>query len=212
MNNANNVSVGKPKANGAIYRAPLGTTLPTDAVTELDEVFKCLGFVSTDGVVNSNSAESGSITAWGGDTVANPQGARTDTFKYTLIEVLNVEVLKTAYGDENVTGDLDTGITIKVNNTERESCSWVIEMILKGGVFKRIVIPNAAVISIGDVTYKDDAAIGYETTIAASPDRAGQYHYIYIKKNSAVAAAEAKAEANATPTYDPEAEEGGAEK
>ena len=40
MNNANNVSVGKPKANGAIYRAPLGTTLPTDAVTELDEVFK----------------------------------------------------------------------------------------------------------------------------------------------------------------------------
>lgn len=208
MNDANNVSVGKPKVGGAIFRAPLGTTLPEDAVTELDKAFKCLGYVSTDGLVNSNSSESSDIVAWGGDTVASPQGAKKDTLKYTLIEALNVEVLKAVYGDENVTGDLDTGITIKVNNTERESCSWVVEMILKGGVAKRIVVPNAAVISVGDVTYKDDTAIGYETTIAASPDKAGQYHYEYMKRSAAAAAAEAEEAQNEVPAYDPEAEEG----
>lgn len=211
MNDAKNVSVGKPKIGGAIFRAPLGTALPKDAKTELNEAFKCLGYVSTDGLVNSNAAESSSIVAWGGDTVANPQGAKTDTFKYTLIEALNVEVLKTVYGDENVTGNLDSGIEIKVNNTERESCSWVVEMILKGGVLKRIVVPNAAVTSVGDVTYKDDTAIGYETTITAAPDSEGQYHYDYMIRSAAAAAAEVSEEiANNITAADPD-EEGGTE-
>ena len=42
MANAEHVSAAKPKTGGAIYRAPLGTTLPTDASTALNAAFKCL--------------------------------------------------------------------------------------------------------------------------------------------------------------------------
>ena len=36
MSNVANVSTAKPKVGGgAVYSAPLGTTLPTDAITEL---------------------------------------------------------------------------------------------------------------------------------------------------------------------------------
>ena len=58
---ATNVSVGKPGASGAIYRAPLGSTAPTDAETALDAAFVMLGYVSEDGLTNTNSPESDTI-------------------------------------------------------------------------------------------------------------------------------------------------------
>lgn len=183
MSDAKNVSAGKPKVGGAIFKAPIGTVLPKNAKEKLDDAFKQLGYCSDDGLTNGNEQESESKKAWGGDTVLNMGKGRKDTIKCKLIEVLNVEVLKTVYGEKNVTGSLDDGIEIKVNNEELESFSWVVDMILKGAV-KRIVFPNAAVTDVGDVVYKDDELIGYDTTITAVPNEMGDSHYEYIAKTN----------------------------
>ena len=41
----------------------------------------------------------------------------------------------------------------QANANEQQACCWVVEMIMKDEVNKRIVIPDAAVTSVGDITY-----------------------------------------------------------
>ena len=122
-NNAQNVTAGKPNVSGAIYRAPLGTSLPTTATETLDAAFEGLGYISEDGVVNTNSPTSENIKAWGGDIVLTTLTEKTDTFKFTLIEAKNVKVLKAVYGDANVSGDLTNGIHVHANSTQQPNCS-----------------------------------------------------------------------------------------
>lgn len=184
-NSSANVTLAKPKKGGAIFRAPLGTALPTDAKTALNESFACLGYLSEDGLTNANSPKTNAIKAWGGDTVATPQTEKPDTMKFKLLEALNVDVLKAVYGDSNVDGTLSTGITIKANSDEQQDCCWVFDMILKGGVLKRIVVPCASVTEVSDITYNNSDPVGYETTITAKPDEDEVTHYEYIVKGTA---------------------------
>lgn len=200
-NNSRNVTASKPKAGGAIHAAPLGTALPVDAASALNDAFKSLGYVSEEGLTNANSPERESHKAWGGDTVLSSQTGRPDTLKFKLIEALNPEVLKVVYGHENVTGELDTGIAVKVNAADQPALSWVIDMILKNNALKRIVVPCASVSEIAEIVYSDTAALGYDITITAEPDGDGQTHYEYIVAANAAAAAAENGDA-------PEEEEG----
>ena len=132
--NAKNVTAAKPKVGGAIWCAPLGTALPTDAKSDLDPEFKSLGYISKDGLTNSNSPSNENTAAWGGDTVLSLMTERPDTFQCTLIEAMSVEVLKTVYGDDNVTGTLETGITVKASADDLPFYAYVVEMVLKNNV------------------------------------------------------------------------------
>ena len=185
-NDATKVAAGKPKVGGALYWAPADTTPPTDASTALGSAFKCLGYVSEDRTREE-------IKAWGGDTVLVLEEETSDTFRYTLIECTNAEVLKHVYGQANVTvtaGDSATTpptkdkIAITVTQIpEADEGVMVVEQLLKQGI-KRIVIPRAAVTAVEEIEYVDNDVIGYDTTVAALPvviDGQRVYHKEYIE-------------------------------
>ena len=181
---AMNVTAAKPNKAGAVFNAVLGTTLPADVTTTLDKAFANLGFISEDGITNTNSPTCEDVKAWGGDVVLSTQTEKKDEWKFKLIEANNVNVLKVIYGNDNVTGTLTDGIKVVANSNEVAASCWCIDAILKNGTKKRIVIPNGKITAIGDIAYKDNEPIGYEITINAVPDTNGNTHYEYTKQNT----------------------------
>jgi len=185
-NTVTNVTAGKPKTTGAVYRAPLGSTIPTDPTTALSSDYICLGFCSDDGVTNTGNMESENIKAWGGQNVLTTSSSSDDTFKFKLIEALNKDVLKFIYGSANVTGDLTegTGIAVGVNGYSQDDSIIVIDMVMRNSAVKRIVIPSATISEVGEIAYKDNEAVGYDITLSCAADSSGKTHYEYMYRSS----------------------------
>lgn len=188
QNNAQNVSVGKPAVDGAIWVAPLNTPVPTDASSPLNDAFKCVGFISEDGLTNSTSRDSETMKAWGGVTVRKSQTSYEDTWSFTMIET-NETVMKVAYGEANVTGDVESGLTVLHNEKELGDHAYVIETIIgttEDGFdrIKRIVIPDGTVTETTDIQYTDDSLLGYGVTLTGLPDANGNCGYEYIAKST----------------------------
>ncbi|RTE47731.1 phage tail protein [Actinobaculum sp. 352] len=171
-NNSNLVSVGKPVATGVVCAATIGTPLPTDATSPLDDAFIKHGYISSDGLTNSTSTDTTDITAFGGDTVLTVQTSRTETFTWTFIQSADKDVLAEVYGQDNVS--VDTGmLKVTHNGKTMPRRIFVYELLLTGGRVKRILVPNGQITEVGDVVYQDGEAIGYEVTVTAYPDADG---------------------------------------
>lgn len=189
-----NVTFSKPgtgaNKSGYIWVAPLGTTIPTDATTELDAAFVGLGYLSEDGLTEPASLSAGDdIVAAGGDTVAQADPTFSKTWTGTCIEALNEDLLKVAYGSANVTVEQatstkDGSITVKEQASDLEHHVIVIDEMLKGGRKRRNVMADATFLITGDISHVHTALVNFEFTINAYPTAAqpAQTQYITIPK------------------------------
>lgn len=189
-----NVTFSKPGASanksGYIWVAPLGTTIPNDATTELDVAFVGLGYLSEDGLTEPASLTAGDdIVAAGGDTVAQADPTFSKTWTGTCIEALNEDLLKVAYGSANVTvtaasSSKDGTITVKEQAGDLEHHVIVIDEMLKGGRKRRNVMPDATFLITGDISHVHTALVNFEFTINAYPTATApaQTQYITIPK------------------------------
>lgn len=182
--NKANVSVAKPKAGGAVFVAPAGTALPTDAKTALPDAFKCMGCISEDGVTQSQDMDSEDIQDWEGNVVESPKKSFAETYRMTFIEHMNADVLGFVYGEGNVVVPADGDAAIKVMHSgdDRDEVVMVVDTVLKGKKLDRLVIPRAKCGEIGDVPRKRDELIAYEATVKALSDDAGKTAYEYIEE------------------------------
>lgn len=85
-------------ANGAVYRAPIGTALPTTAAASLNSEFTHLGYISEEGVTFSPSMDVEMIRAWQSFyPVKRFVTGRDATMSFELLQ-LNGENLSLAFG------------------------------------------------------------------------------------------------------------------
>ena len=177
---AKNVVGSQPKAGGAVWVAPVDSTVPTDASSALDVAFKSLGYIATSGIVEAINKETSEIPAYGGDVVLILNTKHSVTYKFKPMEH-TADVLKLIYGDDNVIGSGDE-ITSKLNGKELDNKCFVFETVLSDGRVERIVVPNAKVTAIGESNYADGSEVSNEITITCFPDASGNKAYKYIAK------------------------------
>lgn len=179
-NDSQNVSFGKPKTTGALFVAPAGTTVPTDASSALDPAFANLGYVSDEGLVNGIETDVEDVFAWGGDNVLSDQTTFMEMFTFNLIET-NVEVAKLYYGEDNVTVDGEN-ITIRVNSATLPEIVFVAELVLTGGRVKRIVVERGRIADrSAEISYVDGEPVAYPINLKAFPSSVdGDTHKEYI--------------------------------
>ena len=186
-NSENLTTTSAPKTGGPLFRGATSATLPTDAVSELGADFTNLGRISDDGAKLSDSISTEEIKDWEGVTVATPLKEKKDECEITLIEAHNGEVLKTVFGAENVSGTLETGITVKSNPHNPKHYAYVLDTIEgeDADILHRKVYPNAAITKVGDQTYVNNKLVSYQVTITALGDENGNTRYDYYKKKGA---------------------------
>lgn len=176
-NNTANVSAGKGVKGGYIFSAPVGTTLPTDIETTLDPAFKCLGFISEDGYVESVSEDSSDIVDMNGDLMDSTSSNRVESAQVTFAEI-KAETLKRQYGDGNVT-DEDGLITVKHNSDSHPTFAYVLELVLKNGRRWRKVVPQGQSSELDDLTIASSELCQRPLTIKYLTDEQGNTCYDY---------------------------------
>ena len=179
MANVNNITSSNPGRNGVMFRGPIGAELPTDALSELDELFIDQGIVGEDGVSQAITRDTEDVKAYGGDIVYTLQTDFGEEFTVVLYESRNVETLKTVFGEDNVTEDSEGNITVRHNKAKLPRSSFIFDHEIDQGV-KRQVMAIGQVVSVGDIVNVHSDIVKYELTVKAYPDADGNVLTEYI--------------------------------
>jgi hypothetical protein len=168
---------------GGLYFLPLGTPIPTDATTALDEDAVHCGFVSEDGITITTDRSGDPTIAWGGDKVAYLQSSFGISWKLKFLQFFNADVARLAYGDANVaeiaaSASHGKQMVIKQNSRPLDFGTFVIDSFY--GIKKvREVAPYAQPSEIGDLMLVHSELSAIETTIELYPDDDGNSAYRY---------------------------------
>ena len=163
VNNTANVSVGKGVQGGYFFSAPTTATLPTDYSTALPSTYENLGYLTSDGLVISESVETSDFNDLNGDVIETARSSREETMQVTFAEK-KAATEKELYGQAHVTDDHGM-MTIDHTNAERDERIYVFDAILKNGRRARIIACKGKVTELGDVTWASANLVARQATI-----------------------------------------------
>ena len=176
--NAAQVTVGAAAATGAIFVAPKGTTLPTDATTALGSTFVLLGFTSDAGVQISEDSSTDAIHAWEGRTaVYNVRTEYTESISFTPIQC-NADVAKLTWGDDMVVSGTGGALTVKHHGGTLEPVVIAIETTPRENIVRRYV-GTFQLTERGEVTLDGTQVDGRQLSFNAIADANGVTMYEY---------------------------------
>ncbi len=182
-NDSSNVGVMKGDATGYAFRAPKGTALITDPKTRtVADPYKGLGYINSDGIVNSFSSDTEDEPDMNGTTVVTLKTSYAETFKFTLMEK-NEEAFKTFFGDSNVITDATSKIRTISHNSNFDALNVYLFRCISGETsteyeYTDVSIPLGKVTERGDITISGTGLFMMEITVSCQPDAKGNTAYM----------------------------------
>jgi len=164
----------RPDSGGVFYRAPLGTTLPTNATTPLNALFVDHGWLGEEGITVSVNRDIKKHYAFGSDLVKTTQGQFAESLNLTFHES-DPDVLETVFGPSVTLGTDGAGNrTIQVNHRSKQlpRSAFVVHTV-DGNKTRRLVIQEGAVVDVGDISYVHTDLLKYSITIDAYKPSSG---------------------------------------
>ncbi|MFB7647127.1 phage tail protein [Streptomyces sp. NPDC056084] len=171
-------------ANGGGWVAATGTSAPASPSTQPASPWQPLGAISDNGLVYGFDEASQEFTPWG---LTSPfRRAITKsirTFKMDLWETARVSVASLMYRIPSDQLTPTAGVTSYAETAspqpDRRAFYFVV---MDGTSIKGFFVPQGEVTDRADVTYKQSDMSGYQITITAYPDAAGNtvYHSDFV--------------------------------
>lgn len=167
-------------ANGGGWVADTGTSAPASPLDQPISPWEPLGAISDDGLVYGFSEDSQAFTPWGlTSPFRTTITSSVRTFKLTLWETARVAVQSVMFripgsGLEPDVGGLTSFAETASPSVDRRSWWFVV---MDGESARGFYVPQGEISDRSDVTFKQDTMSGYEITITAYPDDAGNTVY-----------------------------------
>jgi hypothetical protein len=182
---------------GPIWVAPLGTPVPTDARTPLSTTFKCLGYITEDGVTEPAANEAGDDTnAYGGNKVFTGDPTYSKTLTANFMEIMNQTLLEEMYGKSNVSASANADGDMKIVEKAAvpEHQVFVYDEMVRGGKRYRHIYPDATALVTGDLQHTTSDPMSVEITINAYPDADGNsaVNYLQTKTDAELSAPQSR--------------------
>lgn len=166
---AGNVRIG---VTGALYKAPIGSTAPSDATTALNAAYIDLGYISEDGVSESWDDSVDDVVAWqNATTVRSATTESSCSLSCTLIET-NGRVLEAFHRGSSVLEQSAGVFDIAVKPIVADPSQWVLHVV-DGTKLIRISVENGEIVERGELMYQNGEPVGYPITIRCYPDDSG---------------------------------------
>jgi len=180
-NKSTRVINGKPVASGGVLIGPLGTTLPTTAVSTIAPAFIGAGYISEGGVTKSESRDVNEVKEWGGLTVKKSTTGFAVTLAFQFLEYLNPDSARAVYGDAAVTVVPATSthgeqMKVAVSGQDAPHKTWVFDM-ADGLAHLRVLVPDGQITETGDTPYSNSDGAVRDVTLSAYPDADGVLVY-----------------------------------
>lgn len=168
---------------GYAYTAEANASdLPTTTAAVVPTSAEDLGFVSEDGLAIETDRGVEVIRDWNLDDVRMLLTEHSSILTFTIIS-WTVSALRAYFGAENVSESAGD-ITVKINSKEIANRAWIFNM-KDMDRKRRIVIPNGAIESQGELVFRKGEQTPLEIQVRALVDATGEKIYIYTEAAAA---------------------------